>query len=124
MAVVVALLVKLLGRRRPHLAYILWMVVLVKGLTPPLWSSPTSVFSWTAREANVRVVEPLAASAKPVAVQQAAQIEAQFTAADPLRRSMRQQAKHFASRVNSSKRLPLRVTILPGLLPFPPGRSS
>lgn len=31
--------------RRPHLAYVLWLVVLAKCLTPPLWSSPTSLFS-------------------------------------------------------------------------------
>jgi beta-lactamase regulating signal transducer with metallopeptidase domain len=34
-------------RRRPHLAHLIWLVVLVKCLTPPLWSSPTGVFSWT-----------------------------------------------------------------------------
>jgi beta-lactamase regulating signal transducer with metallopeptidase domain len=33
--------------RRPHLAYVLWLVVLAKCLTPPLWSSPTGIFSWT-----------------------------------------------------------------------------
>ncbi len=33
-------------RRRPHLAYLLWLVALVKCVTPPLWSSPTGVFSW------------------------------------------------------------------------------
>jgi beta-lactamase regulating signal transducer with metallopeptidase domain/predicted esterase len=40
-------------RQRPHLAYALWLVVLLKCLTPPLWSSPTSVFSWAARQASV-----------------------------------------------------------------------
>ena len=33
-------------RRRPHLAYALWMVVLVKAVMPPVWSCPTGVFSW------------------------------------------------------------------------------
>ncbi|MHC4401410.1 MAG: M56 family metallopeptidase, partial [Planctomycetota bacterium] len=33
-------------RRRPHLAHGLWMLVLIKCLTPPLWSSPIGVFSW------------------------------------------------------------------------------
>jgi beta-lactamase regulating signal transducer with metallopeptidase domain len=33
-------------RRRPHLAYLLWLVVLAKCLTPPLWSSPTGLLSW------------------------------------------------------------------------------
>ncbi|MBN2217105.1 MAG: hypothetical protein JW719_06995 [Pirellulales bacterium] len=34
-------------RRRPHWAYVLWLVVLVKAVTPPIWTSPTGVFSWT-----------------------------------------------------------------------------
>src|SRR5438132_854681 len=44
----VAAITKLLCSKRPHLAYVLWLVVLVKCLTPPLWSSPTGVFSWAA----------------------------------------------------------------------------
>lgn len=39
-----------LARRRPHLAYLLWMLVVVKALTPPLWSSPAGLFSWTQAE--------------------------------------------------------------------------
>ncbi len=35
----------LVGRRRPHLAYALWMVVLVKALTPPVWSSNLSALA-------------------------------------------------------------------------------
>ena len=45
-AAVVGILVRIGCRRRPHLAYLLWMLVIVKCLTPPLWSSPTGVFSW------------------------------------------------------------------------------
>jgi len=59
-ALVLAILVRLLCRRSPHLAYILLLVVVIKCLTPPLWSSPTSVFSWTA--ASARVSEPRVAS--------------------------------------------------------------
>lgn len=33
-------------KRRAHLAHVLWMLVIIKCLTPPLWSSPTSMFSW------------------------------------------------------------------------------
>jgi beta-lactamase regulating signal transducer with metallopeptidase domain len=33
-------------RRRPHVAYLLWALLFVKCLMPPLWSSPTGVFSW------------------------------------------------------------------------------
>jgi beta-lactamase regulating signal transducer with metallopeptidase domain len=32
--------------RRAHLAHLVWLMVLIKCLTPPLWSSPTGVFSW------------------------------------------------------------------------------
>ncbi len=34
------------ARNRPHLAYALWLVVLLKCVTPPLWASPTGVFCW------------------------------------------------------------------------------
>ena len=36
----------LIRRRRPRLAYTLWMLVLFKALVPPVVSSPTGVFSW------------------------------------------------------------------------------
>ena len=69
-AIIVGFVVKLACRRRPHLAYILWMVVLLKALTPPLWSSPTSVFSWTARgpeiAANTGLLDDLLPSAVAV----------------------------------------------------------
>ncbi len=35
-----------LCRRRPHMAYLLWMLVLVKCITPPVWSSRLGGFSW------------------------------------------------------------------------------
>jgi beta-lactamase regulating signal transducer with metallopeptidase domain len=60
--VVVAVVVQLAARRRPHLAYLLWSVVLLKCLTPPVVSSPTGLFSWLTREAppaRVTVVPPL-----------------------------------------------------------------
>ena len=41
------LLVRLFGRHRPHLAYVLLLLVLAKCLTPPVWSSPVGIFSWT-----------------------------------------------------------------------------
>ncbi|MCA9154336.1 MAG: hypothetical protein KDA38_06090, partial [Planctomycetales bacterium] len=34
------------ARQRPHLAMALWLVVLAKCITPPLWSSPSGVFCW------------------------------------------------------------------------------
>jgi len=45
LAVVVAFVVRRFCRRRPHLAYVLWMLVVVKCLTPPIWSSPFGIFS-------------------------------------------------------------------------------
>ena len=47
--VVVAAVSRLAARRRPHLAYALWLLVLLKCLTPPVWSSPTGIFSWIER---------------------------------------------------------------------------
>jgi len=42
---IVGTITRLFCRQRPHLAYVLWLLVLMKSLTPPIWSSPTSVFS-------------------------------------------------------------------------------
>lgn len=44
--VLVATAVRATSRQRPHLAHALWLVVLVKCVTPPLWSSPSGVFCW------------------------------------------------------------------------------
>lgn len=43
---VVWLINRTFARNRPHLASVLWLVVLIKCVTPPVWSSPSSVFSW------------------------------------------------------------------------------
>jgi beta-lactamase regulating signal transducer with metallopeptidase domain/predicted esterase len=48
----VGLTIRLSCRQRPHLAHVLWLVVLVKCLTPTVWSSPTSVFSWATRHSR------------------------------------------------------------------------
>ncbi len=42
----VALLLMRFGKHRPHLAYVLWLVVIAKCLTPPIWTSPAGVFCW------------------------------------------------------------------------------
>jgi len=59
---VVGLLAHFLCRRRPHVAYVLWFVVLLKCVTPPIWSSPTGIFSWTdksvAKHNPVQASEP------------------------------------------------------------------
>ena len=44
--VAVAILTRLAAARRPQLAFALWLVVFVKCVTPPLWSSPTGAFCW------------------------------------------------------------------------------
>ncbi len=46
LAVAVGIVVRVGCRHRPHLAYLLWLLVAVKCLTPPVWSSPTGIFSW------------------------------------------------------------------------------
>jgi beta-lactamase regulating signal transducer with metallopeptidase domain len=43
---IVAVATRVVCRRRPHLAYMLWVLVVLKCLTPPLWSSPVGCFSW------------------------------------------------------------------------------
>jgi beta-lactamase regulating signal transducer with metallopeptidase domain len=45
-AVLIGAVVRLCGRDRPRLAYALWMLVVVKSIVPPVWSSPTGLFSW------------------------------------------------------------------------------
>ncbi|MAT14307.1 MAG: hypothetical protein CMJ46_03460 [Planctomyces sp.] len=56
--VIVLLLSMTVLRRRPHYAYAIWLLVLVKCVTPPVWSSPVGVFSWLGRE-EVATVSPL-----------------------------------------------------------------
>ena len=58
-ALAVGVLVWLFCRKRPHLAYMLWLLVILKCLTPPIVSSPTGVFSW----AQVRATTPPARDA-------------------------------------------------------------
>ena len=42
----VGLATRWLCQRRPHMAYVLWILVVLKCLTPPLMSSPMGLFSW------------------------------------------------------------------------------
>ena len=46
LVVAVVMVSKTFARNRPHLAHILWLVVLVKCVTPPIWYSPSGVFCW------------------------------------------------------------------------------
>src|SRR5579872_6235303 len=43
---VVAVIVRVAARRRPHLAHVLWLVVLAKCLTPPVMASSGGIFCW------------------------------------------------------------------------------
>lgn len=43
---VVGVIAGTVARRRPHLAYALWLVALTKCIVPPAWDSSTGVFSW------------------------------------------------------------------------------
>ncbi len=45
LVIVVAFIVRRFCHTRPHLAYMLWLLVIVKCLTPPIWSSPLGLFS-------------------------------------------------------------------------------
>jgi beta-lactamase regulating signal transducer with metallopeptidase domain/tetratricopeptide (TPR) repeat protein len=72
LAAVVGLATRLFCRRRPHLAYMLWMLVVLKCLTPPLWSSPTGLFSW----AQVCSAPPSVENRLPAAVADVATPEA------------------------------------------------
>ncbi len=55
LVVIVAMLSRKVFRNRPHLSYLLWMLVVVKCLTPPIWSSPLGMFSfWESSELSWR----------------------------------------------------------------------
>ena len=45
-ALVIGTTARLCRRARPRVAYALWMLVVVKSIAPPIWSSPTGLFSW------------------------------------------------------------------------------
>ncbi|MEM7456180.1 MAG: M56 family metallopeptidase [Planctomycetota bacterium] len=46
LALLVGIIVRFFAGNRPHLAHALWLVVLIKCVTPPVWASPASPFSW------------------------------------------------------------------------------
>lgn len=68
-AIQIAVVIALIGamskllKRWPHIVYALWLVALAKCLTPPVWSSPTGLFSWAqaqgaAQISNEQVLPP------------------------------------------------------------------
>lgn len=46
------LIVRRYARTKPQLAYLLWMIVILKCVTPPIWDSPTGLFSWLQHVSN------------------------------------------------------------------------
>jgi len=59
--VFVAVVARYAARNRPHLAHVLWVVVLIKCLTPPLWSSPSGIFCWLQRAETERAAVDVSA---------------------------------------------------------------
>lgn len=45
---IIGLVTRLFAKNKPHLACALWLIVLIKCVTPPIWSSSISPFSWMA----------------------------------------------------------------------------
>jgi beta-lactamase regulating signal transducer with metallopeptidase domain/lipopolysaccharide export system protein LptA len=56
-AAVVFISVRVFAKNRPHLAHVLWALVLIKCITPPIFSSHISPFSWLAAEVSTAQVE-------------------------------------------------------------------
>jgi beta-lactamase regulating signal transducer with metallopeptidase domain len=52
------LVMPLLARRRSHLAYVLWLAVLIKSVTPPVWSSPLGIFSFSGSTTHTPTQNP------------------------------------------------------------------
>ncbi|AGA30593.1 M56 family metallopeptidase [Singulisphaera acidiphila] len=71
-ALVIGAAVRLCCRERPRLAYALWMLVIVKAIVPPVWASPTGLFSWgmvnrVASRPEFTETPPIRHAAAPVA---------------------------------------------------------
>ncbi len=63
----VLLVTRVVARDRPHLAHALWLVVLLKCVTPPTWSSPSGVFCWLQPHQSAAAAEATRALAAPAA---------------------------------------------------------
>ena len=50
LALIVWLICRVVRIKRAHLAYLLWLVVLLKFVTPPVWSSSSGLFCWLQNE--------------------------------------------------------------------------
>lgn len=77
LVILVAAVAKWLTQSKPHLTYLLWMLVILKCLTPPVWSSPTGIFTWAHilnRQAESR---PAMADSEVVAITNVSTINAE-----------------------------------------------
>jgi beta-lactamase regulating signal transducer with metallopeptidase domain len=107
-ALAVAIVVQFVGRRRPHLAYLLWLVVIAKSLTPPIWSSPAGVFSWTAIAGSApSTVELPPATPAPISPQSAPTTVAASTVAPPLALNSESNALPISDWLTATNVLPL-----------------
>ena len=59
-------IVRFACRGRSHLAYVILLTVLVKCLVPPLWSSPTGMFSWASHVMGIGEETPQVAPVQAV----------------------------------------------------------
>jgi beta-lactamase regulating signal transducer with metallopeptidase domain/outer membrane translocation and assembly module TamA len=77
LVVAVAVASRLMARNRPHLAHALWLVVLLKCVTPPVWSSPTGIFCWlrSTPAESAPVVEHVTSDSSVVQISAAGNIE-------------------------------------------------
>lgn len=57
LAAVVWIVTKTLCKRRPHLGHALWLLVLIKCVVPPVFSSSTSLYSWMLTDGKAWVTD-------------------------------------------------------------------
>ncbi len=65
-AAIVWIVTKKFAQNQPQMAHLLWGLVLLKVITPPIWSSPTSVFSWLGYGSHSQqIVQPVLDNTSP-----------------------------------------------------------
>ncbi len=58
LVLVVWIIVRGFARNRPYLAHLLWLIVLIKCVSPPVWSTPAGLFCWLQSGNAARAVPP------------------------------------------------------------------
>jgi hypothetical protein len=88
LTIAVAGIVRIAARNRPHLAHALWILVLIKCVTPPLWGHSLGVFSQLQTLAEPTEVaaetEDVNHSFEPIAVAEGSLAEDSFALQVPL----------------------------------------